>query len=558
MFKPLPIGVDSFEKLITNGYYYVDKTLLIKEILDNKGEVNLFTRPRRFGKTLNMSMLQSFFEKSDTNQAALFDGLEIMSAGERYTAYMGQYPVINLSLKGARQADYDKSYYCLKDEIAREYKRHLYILKSEDLKLEREKYHAIMMQEAADAEYLQSIRYLSECLYQYYGRKVIILIDEYDVPLENSYFSGFYEKMSGLLRALFESALKTNPYLEFAVLTGCLRISKESIFTGLNNLKVISILNRQYGEYFGFTEAEIRKMLVFYNREGFFQEIKSWYDGYLFGMTEVYNPWSVISYVDELQTHESALPRAYWAHTSENRVIRTLIERADLSVRSELETLISGGMIEKAVHEDITYEDVYCSEDNLWNFLFFTGYLKKVKEELRGDTVYLTLKIPNTEVRYIYKNHIMSWFMDKIQKSDFSRLYSAILDGSTEEIGDILSEQLMDSISYYDGTRQGEDFYHGFLLGILKNMKNYIILSNREAGNGRPDIVIKYPSVRGTAVIMELKVSDSYEHLPQYCEAALEQIESRRYMEGLRTEGYQNIIRYGVAFYRKDCMVRKK
>ena len=415
-FKPLPIGIDNFEEMITKGYYYIDKTLLIKDLFDYKGKVNLFTRPRRFGKTLNLSMLQYFFEKTDNDNSYLFKGFEIMEQGKGYTEHMGQYPVINLSLKSAKQPNFELAYSCLKDEIVSEFRRHEYILSSEKLTNEKEEYKKIVKKEGNQELYITAIKFLSQCLEKYYDKKVIILIDEYDVPLENSYFRGFYTEMIDFIRSLFESALKTNSSLEFAVITGCLRISRESIFTGLNNLNIVSILNDQYSEHFGFIQDEVTKMLYDYELQDKDVLIKNWYNGYTFGETNVYNPWSLIKYVFDLSVNKNKFPISYWANTSSNSIVRSLIERADVATKEEIERLIAGETIEKPVHEDITYDEVYKTMDNLWNFMFFTGYLKKVGERMdETNQIYLKLMIPNEEVRYIFRYKVLDWFNEKIK-----------------------------------------------------------------------------------------------------------------------------------------------
>ena len=552
---PLPVGVDSFEKMIRNHYYYIDKTLYIKELLDRKGEVNLFTRPRRFGKTLNMSMLRYFFEKGDYDNAELFQGLKIMDAGEEYLSHMGQYPVISISLKSMKQYSYELSYDMLRNIVREEYKRHWELVRDsgklvgEDLT----RFERILNLKGAESDYADALRFLSECLYTCTGRRSIILIDEYDVPLESAYFGGFYDRMVSLIRSLFESALKTNDFLEFAVVTGCLRISKESIFTGLNNLNIISIMDDSYAEHFGFTQEEVDSMLSFYHLESKRDCVKEWYDGYQFGDTEVYNPWSVISYVDSCYKNSDALFKPFWSNTSSNSIVRTLVERADFSVRQEIESLIAGETIFKPVHEDITYEDMDSTQNHLWNFLFFTGYLKKIREEQEDETIRMEMAIPNSEVRYIYKNAVLRWFEKKTEEKELTPLYESLLAGDTERMAQILSENLMETISFYD---YQESYYHGFLTGMLKHIGNYIVQSNRESGCGRPDILVRYPSVRGKAIIIEIKVSKTYQGLEEKCDEALRQIEEKKYEEGLRQEGYQDIMKYGVAFYRKECMVK--
>lgn len=413
-WTPLPVGIENFKEMIEKGYYYVDKTLLIQDLMDLKGKVTLFTRPRRFGKTLNMSMLRYFFERSDEDRRTLFEGTKIMEAGEIYKKEMGRYPVISLSFKSMKQASYEDAFYCIKEEIAREYKRHSNIAEQLESKQEQKKYQRFMDRNAEPEEYLTALQFLSECLCSCYEKRTVILIDEYDVPLENSYFCGFYNEMVSFIRSLFESALKTNDTLEFAVITGCLRISKESIFTGLNNLNIISILDRSYAEHFGFTQSEVDQMLSHYGLEQKRETVKIWYDGYQFGDTEVYNPWSVINYINSCYKNRNEFCRPYWSNTSSNSIVRTLVEKADLSVRQEIEALIAGNTIEKPVHEDITYDDMDSTQDNLWNFLLFTGYLKKVKERQNGETIYMEMAIPNTEVLYIYKNTVLRWFEDRI------------------------------------------------------------------------------------------------------------------------------------------------
>ena len=557
MKKPLPIGIDDFKKLRDNDFYYTDKTLFIKELLDKRSEVSLFTRPRRFGKTLELSMLKYFFESvhvpdgcSDDN-SSLFIGLKIMDAGERYTRHLGQYPVICISLKSARQPDFEKAFIMLKRQIADEFRRHKYVTDSLE-ESDKLRYNLIMNETDEDAQYLDALAFLSRILNEYHKRKVIILMDEYDVPLENAYFKGFYDKMTDFIRSLFESALKTNPNLEFAVITGCLRISKESIFTGLNNLEIISIMNTNYAEYFGFTQEEVECMLSYYGIEEKKEEAKKWYDGYFFGNTEVYNPWSVINYVKAASADHGAFPKPYWANTSSNSIVRELVERADSSVKQEMEELIAGGTIEKPVHEDITYDEVYKTEDNLWNFLFFTGYLKKQSERFDGETIYLTLALPNTEVKLIYRNTILDWFNQNIKKKDFSALYRGILQRETDVLEREISKNLMETISFFD---YKEDYYHGFLAGLLKMMDGYILKSNRESGLARSDLLLLSPAYEGVAVIMELKITDSFAQLNDSARQALCQIKEKKYDAELKLEGYHTFIYYGISFFKKLCRV---
>ncbi|WP_297426739.1 AAA family ATPase [Clostridium sp.] len=553
-FKPLPIGIDNFEMLVTRGYYFIDKTLLIKDLIDNKASVNLFTRPRRFGKTLNLSMLQYFFENREKDNAYLFEGLNIMTTGKKYTEHMGKYPVINLSLKSAKQPTFELALKCIKDEIVDEFRRHDYILESDRLSQEKEDYKRITRKEGEEGLYITALKFLSYCLEKYHGKKVIILIDEYDVPLENAFFEGFYDQMIAFIRSLFESALKTNSSLEFAVITGCLRISKESIFTGLNNLEIISILNKSYDEYFGFTQNEVNKMLGDYNLNEKETLIKSWYNGYVFGEAEVYNPWSAVRFVKDLRVDKNAFPSSYWANTSSNSIVKSLIEKADSKTKQEIESLIEGKTIEKIVHEDITYDEVYDTMDNLWNFMFFTGYFKKVSERMdEEDNHYIELSIPNREVKYIFRTKILKWFEEKIKAKDLSKLYTSIINGEPEIFEEELGRLLMETISFNDAY---ENFYHGFVVGALANMHDYIVKSNREGGKGRSDIFIKSVSKRGVAIVVEFKIAKNIDDLEKRADDALKQIKEKGYDMELRSEGYKNIIKYGISFCEKDCYVK--
>lgn len=560
MKKPLAIGVEDYRRIVDKPYYYVDKTLFIKDLIDKGGTVSLFTRPRRFGKTLALSMLKTFFEAeidqkgNKINNSHYFNGMKIMNAGEAYTSHMGRYPVISLSLKSTKQPDYQMAYQCLIDEIISAYEKHLYVLSGDALlPANKEKYQAIMELRASEADYATSLKFLSNCLKKYHGRNVIILLDEYDVPLENAYFRGFYDQMTDFIRSLFESALKTNDSLEFAVITGCLRISKESIFTGLNNLQIISLLNNDYSEYFGFTQEEISDLLHYYSLEERQEELKKWYDGYRFGNTEVYNPWSVINYVNDKVWSSALFPKPYWSNTSSNSIIRELIETADVSAKKEIEELIAGGTIKKQIHEEITYTDIHVSQDNLWNFLFFTGYLKMTNQSMEGNQIYLDLSIPNEEIRYIYQNTIREWFNQKIKSTDLTPMFQSMLRGDSEAFEDFLKKHLRESISYYDTK---EAYYHGFLTGILSGLQDYEILSNREAGNGRPDILLKPYDELNPVVIIEIKFTDKFSSMEKKCEDALQQIENKAYAAGSLDEGYKTIRKYGICFCKKSCMVK--
>ena len=555
MKKPLPIGIENFKRIIEENYYYVDKTNLIKDILDKGGMVNLFTRPRRFGKTLNMSMLRYYFEKpiDGISNKAIFDRLKIASAGERYASEQEQYPVISMTLKSAKQPNFEMAYESLVDEISKEFDRHNYVYESDVLKEEdKEKFLTLRQRRASQSEYAKALGFLSSCLYKYHKKPVIILLDEYDVPLENSYFNNFYNEMISFIRSLFESALKTNDNLYFAVITGCLRISKESVFTGLNNLRINSITTVDFAEYYGFEENEVFDMLDYYDRTAQKETIKRWYDGYLFGKTEVYNPWSVINYVRDLLADAEAFPLANWANTSSNSIVRDLIYNASDEVKDEIQDLIDGKTIEKQIHEDITYADIDSSEDNLWNFLFFTGYLKAESIRFEEPERYATLTIPNIEVKSIYTNQIKNWFRDEIKEKDLSDLYKALINGDADRLQEEIKPLLMESISYMDNA---ESFYHGFLLGILANIKGYRSKSNREAGNGRYDIAVFSRDVEKRPIIIELKVAQKFKEMEAAAEIALQQIRDRQYAIAFAEDGYQEVICYGIGFFRKQLRI---
>ncbi len=558
-YRPLPIGTEDFKEIIEEGFYYVDKTLLIKDLLDNLSKVTLFTRPRRFGKTLNMSMLKYFFEDTggetlNAENHTIFNGLKIMDAGEEYTKQMQQYPVISLTLKSAKQPDFKTAYGMIIKEIAREFRRYDHILDTDKLSsVEKERFLQIRDWKAEPEHYADALRFLSDCIYKTVGKKVILLIDEYDVPLENSYFQGFYDKMISFIRSLFESALKTNPNLQFAVITGCLRISRESIFTGLNNLRIVSILDETYGEYFGFMPKEVEAMAAYYGVEERMDDIRRWYDGYLFGNSEVYNPWSVVNFMTDLRANKNAFGRPYWANTSSNDIVRDLIHKADGTAREELETLMAGGTIRKPVHEDITYEDIQSSQDNLWNFLFFTGYLKKVSEEFEKRKIYLILTIPNDEVLTIYEDKISEWFEEQIKTHDLTVLYEALLDGDAQTLERELGLLLETSISYLDSA---ESFYHGFLMGVLQNFDGYVKKSNLESGKGRYDICVYHRNGVSPAAVIELKKVKKKKLMEQAAEEALEQIVRFDYDKPLAEKGYEECWHVGIGFFSKQCRVK--
>lgn len=560
--KKISIGVEDFKTIIEKDGYFVDKTLMIQNLIKSNAMVTLFTRPRRFGKTLNQFMIRRFFEDEITEKGEkvdngyLFDGLKIAECGEEILKHQQQYPVIFMTLKSAKQPNFEMAYGALADEIYNEFMRHRYVLQSDALlPIEKERYENLLNRRADEKEVAKALAFLSECLFKYHGKNTIILIDEYDVPLENAYFEGFYDKMIKFIRSLFESALKTNPYLERSVITGCLRISKESIFTGLNNLKVDSVLRTEYGDSFGFSESEVEAMLAYYNLQEELPEVKRWYDGYLFNDIEIYNPWSIVNYVYDHDRKITQFALPYWSNTSSNSIIREMVGEADQEAKADLETLINGGTIEKPVHEDITYGDIHQSQDNLWNFLFFTGYLKKVGEQKEGNNLKLEMKIPNIEIATIYENSISYWFEQRIKETDRSPLVRALETGDCEAAEDFINRQLADTIRYYD---YAENFYHGFMAGLFVNIGGYLVKSNRESGNGRPDIVMQTVQVRkGRAIILELKIAGSIAEMEAVCDRALAQIEEQHYAEPFVTEGYPEVKKYALSFCKKECMVKK-
>ncbi len=556
-FKPVPIGVENFKRIIDGEYYYVDKTLMIKDILDNKSMVNLYTRPRRFGKTLNMSMIQYYFEKTDKDNSYLFENLNISKAGEKYNKHMGQYPVISISLKSMKQPNYEYAFEEFKNLITKEVDRHHNIIDSDKLSpMLYEKINRFYYGKAKDKEYISAIRLISDCLYSVYEKNVIILIDEYDVPLECAYFNGFYDEMVNLIRSAFESALKTNDSLEFGILTGCLRVSRESIFTGLNNPKINSITTLDYSEYFGFTEPEVRKIVEDYNISERFDDIKDWYDGYLFGKTEIYNPWSILNFISDSRKDSNILLKAYCSNTSSNDIIRELIFNGELETKSLIQDLMNGKSIEKPMYEEITYRSINVNDEYIWSFLLFTGYLKQIDSFLKDNIIYSKMVVPNQEVKSIYQNTISQWFKEKIRNTGTSELFNAVIAGNAEMFAKEVNKWLRKCISYQDNY---ESFYHGFLAGLLLGSEEYTIKSNRENGNGRTDIVICEYQGRTVAVIIEIKIADKYIDLEKKCDEALNQIESRNYESELIELGYQNIIKYGIAFCsEKVCRVKKK
>lgn len=568
----LPVGIEYFEEIRREGFYYVDKTGLIRELLDNSGKVNLFTRPRRFGKTLNMSMLKYFFEYGCERE--LFDGLKIAEEKELCEKYMGNFPVIFVSLKDVNAKDFLLAKKMLCSIIREEALRFQFLLESSRITdAEKDSYRQLIHIDVSgqqdsvmsDEAVINSLRTLCSLLHKHYGQKVILLIDEYDVPLDKARQEGFYDEMISLIRNLFSRALKTNPSLHFAVLTGCLRIARESIFTGLNNLKCRSILDSPFGEHFGFTDEEVRQMLAFYGLEDRFDLMKDWYDGYLFGDTDVYCPWDVINYVDLLRSEPKALPRAYWINTSGNDIIRNFIRTASPQTKRELECLIDGGTVKKKINQELTYRDLYQNTENLWSVLFATGYLTRRKDadtdetaDYDADDIY-SLSIPNREIRKIFIDQVMEWFQEETRKDSpkLDAFCDAFIKADAAAVEEYFTAYLQKTISIRDtSVRKGrkENFYHGVLLGLLSHREDWIITSNAESGDGFSDILIELEE-KGIGIVIEVKYPDE-EDLESSCKKALAQIEKMHYEEKLRQDGYCMICKYGIACRKKRCMVR--
>ena len=555
--KKLPIGIENFEKLRQEDFYYIDKTRLIEQLLTRWGEVNLFTRPRRFGKSLNMSMLQSFFEIG--KDKTLFDGLRISDNQELCEEYQGKFPVVSVSLKGINGATYEEARRFLIKTINEEARRLSVLSDSTELdETDHELLTQLKKKEMTNDSLVYSIRELTELLEKHYGRKVIVLIDEYDVPLAKANENGYYDEMVLLIRNLFENALKTNSSLKFAVLTGCLRIAKESIFTGLNNFKVYSITDKSFDETFGFTDAEVRELLRYYGQEKYYETVKEWYDGYRFGNVDVYCPWDVINFCSDHLADPGLEPKNYWANTSGNSVISHFIDsvgKPQKLTRMELEQLVNGGIVQKEINSELTYKELYSSIDNLWSTLFMTGYLTQ-RGEFSGNRY--NLVIPNREIRNIITNHILKMFKENVKDDGktVSDLCDALLNQNPEKVELIFTEYMKKTISIRDTFAQKptkENFYHGLLLGILGFKENWSVMSNRESGDGFGDILIRIED-EDVGIVIEVKYADD-ENLQGECEKALQQIIDIRYTEVLEQEGIHTIIKYGIACYRKKCKV---
>ena len=548
--KKLPVGIDNFEKLRKEDFYYVDKTGLIVDLLNSWGEVNLFTRPRRFGKTLNMSMFKSFFEIG--GDKSIFDGLAVAQDKALCDRYMGKYPVVFISLKGVDGTNFEEAYERLRNVIFDECSRLKFLLNSDAI-AEVDKYliKRVLAREDSPSEIAASLKMLCGLLEKHYGQKAILLIDEYDVPLDKAFYHGYYAQMIDIIRAMFGAALKTNDSLFMAVLTGCLRVSKESIFTGLNNLKVHSISDEKFDEYFGFTDAEVRKMLEYYGLESHYSDVRKWYDGYRFGGQDIYCPWDVINYCYDACSSAHAQPKAYWINTSGNEMVRRLISRGtDGTTQMDIERLIAGETITKTLNENLTHNEIDANIENIWSLLYMTGYLTAVGYPNGRQ---YELRIPNREVRQIYMDQVLDWFKDKTraESEKLVGLYEAFETGKADMIKEYLDEQLLDTVSYYDAQ---ESFYHGFLLALLSTCANWRVSSNIETGKGRSDVVVERKD-RKIGFVVEVKDVKDYEKLDAMCDAAMKQIEARDYTAILRRYRVKTIWTYGIAFWEKECKV---
>lgn len=557
--KKIPVGIENFQDMRKFNFYYIDKTNLIEQLLDNWSKVTLFTRPRRFGKTLNMSMLRSFFELG--TDKSLFDGLDISKNKELCEEHMGKYPVIFFSLKSVEGLKFENARYRIIEMIGREAQRYEFLAESDKLsENEKAQYKALIALDNGkytmdDDILISGIQMLSHLLYKHYGQKTVILIDEYDVPLDKAFENGYYKEMVSLIRGIFGMALKTNDSLQFAVLTGCLRISKESIFTGLNNFEVLSVLNTQYDEAFGFTDGEVKQILEDYNLSDHYPDVKEWYDGYHFGNTDIYCPWDVIRYCKNLCADPAALPEDFWSNSSGNAMVRRFIDKADIRTKNEIERLIAGEDIEKDISQELTYDEIDKSIENLWSVLFTTGYLthKGCTESGR-----YRLAIPNKEVRNLFIRKIREWFSD-VTRNDGKTLEefcNAFVDRDPGKIEQIFGDYLWNTISIRDtatAKAKKENFYHGILLGLLGYKASWLIKSNAESGTGYSDILVEVPDNR-TGIVIELKYAEDGD-MDSACSRALEQIEEKEYVDKLRQDGMRNFIKYGIACFKKDCKV---
>lgn len=552
----LPVGIEDFQEIRRLGFYYVDKTMLIEQLLAKWGKVNLFTRPRRFGKSLNMSMLRYFFD-IETDKT-LFDGLYVSHNKQLCEEYMGKFPVIYISLKGVDGLSFSEARFCLAELIESEARRFKFLMHSDNLDADdKAMYRDLLSLHGADVAAISlrfALKKLSELLYKHYGQKTLILIDEYDVPLDKAFQHGYYREMVALIRGLFGETLKTNEFIQFAVLTGCLRVSKESIFTGLNNFKVLSITDARFDEQFGFTDAEVQQLLHVYNLGEHLAETKEWYDGYRFGEVDVYCPWDVINHVDRLLGQPDAEPQAYWINTSGNELVKRFINKANKTTRDEIERLVSGESIEKHVRLELTYDEIDNGIDNLWSVLFTTGYLTQAGMTAQGA---YKLVIPNREIREVYKLQIQEWFKDAVLSNteQLTACWSAFKAGDAGVIEKYLNNTLSNSISVFDlKAAEKENVYHTFLVGLLAGNSGWLVKSNVEAGEGFADIIVETEDA-DAGMILELKYAKEAVSLAKACEKALAQIKERRYAEYLKNEGRNQMLFYGIAFYKKRCRV---
>lgn len=555
--KALPVGIENFNEIITSGYYYVDKTALIKDILSYRAKVTLFTRPRRFGKSLNMSMLKSFFEIGTDRH--IFDGLAINEEKKLVDEHMGRYPVISISLKSIDGLDFPEAMSRFARIIKAEAMRHKDVLTSGMLdEYEKQQYLELLLPDYSSDTIEESLWIISSTLRKVYNRNAVILIDEYDVPLDKAYTHGYYDKMAGMIRNLFERTLKTNDNLQFAILTGCLRISRESIFTGLNNLKVQSISSPRFDEYFGFGDDEVSRMLEYYGFGGKHDAVRKWYDGYKFGDASIYCPWDVVNYISDLQADGNLAPQNYWVNSSSNDIIRTFLDKATETTKCEIENLIEGKTVEKKISEDLTYPELESSIDNLWSVLYTTGYLTKKKREGTSPGDMMALKIPNEEILYIFKEKIFSWFRSTVESDAkrYTSFCSAFTDGKPKVIQSMLDAYLEEMISIRDNASRNnlkENFYHGFLLGILNFRTDWIVKSNREGGLGYNDILIMHRKSH-TGIIIEVKYAED-DNLELGCSRALRQIDEYHYTDALREYDPKKVYKYAIACCRKHSMV---
>ncbi|SHH39266.1 AAA family ATPase [Tepidibacter thalassicus] len=551
--KKISIGISDFKKLISENYYYVDKSLFIKEIIDDGSEVILIPRPRRFGKTLNMSMLKYFFEKSDENNRYLFENLKINDYKE-IMDMQGKYPVIYITFKDIKYSNWEDCNIGIKSVISDVYEKHKYLLNSDFLDERQRKYfNDVLNKDVNTVELSESLKTLSKYLTNYYKQKTVVLIDEYDVPIQSGYLNNYYGKVIEFMRIFLSAVLKDNEYLQKGVLTGILRVAKESIFSGLNNLKVCTILKNHYSDKFGFLEGEVEEMLKYYNIESEMDEVRKWYNGYIFGKNVIYNPWSILNYVDNYEKGY----RPYWVNTSSNDLVKIILTKSGEFIKKDLEDLIKGKDIVKTINEDIVMKDIDKSSENVWSFLLFSGYLKVVNEEFKRGKTYCNLKIPNLEVAYLYEEIIMSWFNESINNEKFNIMLKSLVNGDIEVFEEIFSEYLIKSASYFD-IEESESFYHAFVLGILVALnEEYEVKSNRESGYGRYDIMIIPKDKSKIGIIIEFKKVNKRrkENLEIAVQNAIEQIKNKNYRQDLLDRGVKNIIELGIAFEGKDVLV---